>query len=94
MHTTITISLLIYRNFCFFSVLGIKAHEFVGQGTAKSTSTYTDADPDYSNKGNIPVSFPVSSCVYFTVLMILEPASAFSAIKRSSFFVFSYHIQD
>eukprot|EP01032_Pedospumella_encystans_P009852 gene9852-11566_t len=32
-------------------VPGIKAHEFVGQGTAKSTSTYTDADPDYSNKG-------------------------------------------
>lgn len=30
---------------------GIKAHEFVGQGTAKSTSTYNDTDPEYSNKG-------------------------------------------
>lgn len=30
--------------------VGILAHEFVGQGTAKSTSTYTD-DPSYSSKG-------------------------------------------
>ena len=44
-------------------MLGIKAHEFVGQGTAKSTSTYTDTDPDYSNKGNVDIIV-----VLFTVL--------------------------
>ncbi len=30
---------------------GVVAHEFVGQGVAKSTSTYNEADPEYSSKG-------------------------------------------
>ena len=33
------------------NVPGVKANEFVGQGTSKSVSSYYDGDENYSNKG-------------------------------------------